>query len=80
MSKTVTLRLDDKNYEIIKKHAQADNRPLSNYIETATLKYIEEIDYVDDYEMEQILNDKELLESLKRGSADAATKKGRFVG
>jgi predicted DNA-binding protein len=79
MSKTVTLRLDDKNYEIIKQHAQADNRPLSNYIETATLKYIEEIDYVDDYEMEQILNDKELLESLHRGSADAANKKGKFI-
>ncbi|MCF7913586.1 MAG: DUF6290 family protein [Spirochaetaceae bacterium] len=79
MSKTVTLRLDDKSYEIIKQHAQADNRPLSNYIETATLKYIEEIDYVDDYEMEQILNDKELLESLRDGSADAAHKKGRFV-
>ena len=79
MSKTVTLRLDDKNYEIIKQHAQADNRPLSNYIETATLKYIEEIDFVDDYEMEQILNDKVLVESLRRGSADAANKKGQFV-
>ena len=79
MSKTVPLRLDDKDYEIIKHHAQADNRPLSNYIERATLKYIEEIDYVDDYEMEQILNDKELLESLRRGSADAANKKGKFV-
>jgi len=79
MSKTVTLRLDDKNYEIIKQHAQADNRPLSNYIETATLKYIEEIDYVDEYEMEQILNDKELLEYLKRGISDAAEKKGKFI-
>ena len=79
MSKTVTLRLDDKSYELIKQHAQADNRPLSNFIETATLKYIEEIDYVDDYEMAQILNDKDLLNSLKRGSSDAAKKKGKFV-
>ena len=44
MPKTVTLRLDDISYDILKKHAHADNRPLSNYIETATLKYIEEID------------------------------------
>jgi len=79
MAKTVTLRLDEKSYEVIKQHAQADNRPLSNFIETATLKYIEEIDYVDDYEMENILNDKELLKSLKIGSYDAANKKGRFV-
>ena len=79
MSKTVTLRLDDKSYNIIKQHAIADNRPLSNYIETATLKYIEEIDYVDDFEMENILNDENLLLSLKKGSADAAAKKGKFI-
>ncbi|MBT3275488.1 MAG: CopG family transcriptional regulator [Spirochaetales bacterium] len=79
MPKTVTLRLDDKSYDIIKKHAQADNRPLSNYIETVTLKYIEEIDYVDDFEMENILNDEKLLRSLKKGSSDAAKRKGRFV-
>lgn len=79
MSKTVTLRLDDLAYEIIKQHAKADNRPLSNYIETATLKYIEEIDYVNDFEMKDILNDKNLMQSLKKGSNDATNKKGRFI-
>ncbi len=79
MPKTVTLRLDDVSYDIIKKHAQADNRPLSNYIETATLKFIEEADYVDDFEMEAILNDEDLMKSLKKGSKDAANGKGRFV-
>ncbi len=79
MPKTVTLRLDDISYDIIKKHAQADNRPLSNYIETATLKYIEETDYVDDFEMENILHDEKLIRSLKKGSSDAANKKGRFI-
>jgi len=79
MAKTVTLRLDDTTYDIIKRHAIADNRPLSNYITTATLKYIEKIDYVDDFEMENILNDKTLMNSLKRGSADAADRKGRFA-
>ncbi len=63
MPKTVTLRLDDVSYDIIKNHAIADNRPLSNYIETATLKYIEEVDYVDDYEMANILNDERLIGS-----------------
>lgn len=79
MAKTVTLRLDDVSYNIIKNHALADNRPLSNYIETATLKYIEEVDYVDDFEMESILNDEKLLRSLKKGSSDAAKKRGRFI-
>ena len=79
MPKTVNLRLDDVSYDIIKNHALADNRPLSNYIETATLKYIEEIDYEDDFEMENILNDEKLIRSLQKGSADAAKKRGRFI-
>jgi len=79
MPKTVTIRLDDISYDIIKQHAQADNRPLSNYIETATLKYIEEIDYVDEFEMENILSDENLIKSLKEGSTDAANKRGRFI-
>lgn len=79
MAKTVTLRLDDATYDIIKQHAKADNRPLSNYIETATLKYIEEVDYVDDFEMENILNDENLIRNLKKGSADAVNRKGRFI-
>lgn len=79
MPKTVTIRLDDISYDIIKQHAQADNRPLSNYIETATLKYIEEIDYVNEFEMENILSDENLIKSLKKGSTDAANKRGRFI-
>lgn len=79
MPKTVTLRLDDASYDLIKNHAIADNRPLSNYIETATLKFIEEVNYVDNYEMENILNDEKLIRSLKKGSSDAAKKRGRFI-
>ncbi len=79
MSKTVTIRLNDDIYNWIKQHAQNDNRPLSNYIETATLRYIEDVDYVDDFEMANILNDSQLLKSLKKGSSDVKAKKGRFV-
>jgi len=34
MTKTVTLRLDNVTYDNIKQHAKADNRPLSNYIDS----------------------------------------------
>ena len=79
MSKTVTIRLNDDIYNFIKQHAQNDNRPLSNYIETATLRYIAEIDYVDDFEMSNIMNDAQLLKSLKKGSSDVKAKRGGFV-
>ena len=79
MSKTVTLRLDDKLYKRFKKLAEEDNRSLSNFIETSTLRYIEENAYADEFEMEEIFNNKSLNLSLKRGLKDAASKKGNFV-
>ncbi len=79
MPKTITLRLDDSIYEKIKTHALHDNRALSNYIETATIKYMEQSDLVDEFEMKSILDDDDLMKSLKRGSNDAKNKKGRFV-
>jgi predicted DNA-binding protein len=80
MSKTVTLRIENDLYDKLKEHARSENRTLSNFIETAALKYVEEIELVDDYEMKEILNNKDLLERLKKGSSDAKNNRGRFVG
>jgi len=80
MSKTVTLRIENGLYDKLKEHARSENRTLSNFIETAALKYVEEIELVDDYEMREILNNKDLLERLKKGSSDAKNNSGRFVG
>jgi predicted DNA-binding protein len=79
MAKTVTLRLSDENYKIYKKLAERDNRPISNFIETAAKRYIELNKFVDDFEMEEIRNNVELNESLKRGLIDMKNKKGRLV-
>jgi predicted transcriptional regulator len=79
MSRTVTLRLDDSLYEIFKKIAEEENRTISNFIETATLRYLEEIELVDEFEMEEIRKNKSLNESIKKGLKDAKAKQGRFV-
>ena len=79
MSKTVTLRIDDKLYNKLKEHAKTENRTLSNFIETATLRYVEQIEFVDDYEMDEILANKDLLARLKSGSLDSKNKRGSFV-
>ena len=78
MPKTVTLRIDDNEYETFKKFADVENRTLSNFIETATLKYIQENELVDEFEMKKIINNIQLNQSLKRGLQDAAKRKGRF--
>ena len=80
MSKTVTLRLDERIYEELKEAAAAENRPLSNLIETAALAKIRERQFVDDSEMAEILEDEALLRRLKAGSRQARRRKGAFVG
>nr|MBC8387019.1 CopG family transcriptional regulator [Actinomycetota bacterium] len=55
MSKTVTLRIENALYGKLKEHSKSENRTLSNFIKTATLKYIEQIELVDEYEMKEIL-------------------------
>ena len=79
MSKTISLRVNDDLYESLREHAEAENRSISNFIETAAIKYIAEVDYVDDFEMQSIRGDESLLHRLKRGSADAKKSRGRFV-
>jgi len=79
MSRIVTLRLPDETYRQIQALAQRENRPLSNFIETATLRYMESEQFADEFEMELIRGDVELNRSLRRGLRDAKTGRGRFV-
>ena len=79
MPKPITLRVNDSILNRFKKHAEMENRSISNFIETATLKYIEDIELVDDFEMNEILNNQSLLKSLRKGSLDAKKGRGQFV-
>jgi len=79
MSKTVTLRFTDKNYDLFRIYAERDHRTLSNFIETSVLRFIENELHCDDIEMEQIKNDAELNENLKKGHEDFLTGRGSFV-
>ena len=79
MSKTITLRLDESVYDRLRAHAVRDNRPLSNFIETAALRYLETEEYIDEFEMEEIRANKAINESLTKGLRDAKAKRGRFA-
>ena len=79
MFKTVTLRLRDSVYRRLLALAERDNLPLSNFIETAALRYIEQEEYVDEFEMQEILENKPLIDSIEKGLSDAKEKRGRFV-
>lgn len=79
MSRIVTLRLDDPIYRMFRAMAERDNRPLSNFIETSVLRFIEEHEFVDEYEMAEIRGNRELNRSLTRGHNDAKRGRGTFV-
>ncbi len=79
MSQTVTLRLEDSIYQKFKDLATHDNRPLSNYIQTAAIRFVEEHEGVDEFEMAEIKGNSSLNRSLKSGLSDAKAKRGRFA-
>ena len=72
MSKTVTIRLDDDTYQLIRQAAQGQMRSISNFIEYATISYIAEEASVSDQEMAEILSDEELVSSLKHARSEVS--------
>jgi len=71
MSKTITLRLSDEEYDQISTCADNEHRPISNFITYAVLEKIKESISVNAIEMEQIRSDEKLLKKLKRGHKEA---------
>jgi len=79
MSKTVTLRLDEPVYRLFKAVAERENRPISNFIETAVMRFVREHETADEFEMAEIRGNAELNRSLKRGYQDAKRRRGTFA-
>ncbi|MCI5145052.1 MAG: CopG family transcriptional regulator [Candidatus Electrothrix sp. AR3] len=65
--KTVTMRVDDTTYRMIKTAAEGQKRNLSNFIEFAVVQYLSSAQYVDNDEMDDILQDDALMQNLKKG-------------
>ena len=77
--KTLTMRVDDSVYQMIKIAAQGQKRNISNFIEFATLQYLTSVQYVDNSEMNEILNDRELLQNLQNGLKDLKARDYKIV-
>lgn len=80
MAKVVTVRLSEDEYRKIAVAAKLDRRPLSSFMTLLVIKGLEEGEYVDAVEMDQITSDKRLMAKLQAGHRDARQRKGRFVG
>ena len=79
MSKTVTIRLDEDTYQMIRNAAEGQMRSIANFIEYATMNYLTEESFVSDDEMAYILSDEDLVASLKKARRDIAEKRYQRV-
>ena len=59
--------------------AECDNRSISNFIENAALRFIEKEEYLDDFENEEILSNKELMGSIQQGYEESIEGKRKLV-
>ena len=80
MSKTVTVRLDEETYQMIRHAAEGQLRSISNFMEYATISYLTEESFVSDDEMSEILDDTELTKALSSARRDVAAKRYQRVG
>lgn len=76
MGKTITIRVDDETYEKIRSAADSEKRSISNFMEYATMSYLESASFVSEEEMREIVDNPRLLNSLKESLDDI--NKGRY--
>ena len=79
MSKTITMRVDDDVYKMIKYAAKGTKRTISNFLEFATIAFLSQETYVTDEEMNEILNDQKLLKSLSNAEKEISEGKYKIV-
>jgi hypothetical protein len=79
MAKTITVRVDDFTYNKIKTAADSERRTISNFIENATMSYVESSCFVSDAEMKDILADNVLVDNLKQSVKEVKAGQYRIV-
>jgi predicted transcriptional regulator len=79
MAKTITVRVDDETYKKIKTAADSERRTISNFIEYAAMAYVENSRFAADEEMKDILEDGELVNSLRLSLEDIKEGQYRIV-
>jgi hypothetical protein len=76
MSKTVTLRLKEPIYQMIKTAASGEKRSISSLLEYAALLYLSSETFVSNKEMKEILDDAEMMKTIK--TAEREIKEGNY--
>ena len=76
MAKTITIRIDDGTYQRIRAAAESEKRTISNFMEYATMSYLENSSFISNEEMNQIVQNQGLMNRLQQSVADI--KRGNY--
>ncbi len=76
MGKTITIRIDDATYQKIKTAAESEKRTISNFMEYATVAYLENSSFISDEEMNELVENHELISRLQESIQDI--KRGNY--
>jgi uncharacterized protein (DUF1778 family) len=79
VGKTITIRIDDTTYQKIKSAAESEKRTISNFMEYATVAYLENSSFISDEEMKEIVANRELLSRLQESIQDIKRGEYRIV-
>lgn len=73
-----TVNFNSNTVKKIRLLAKLDNRSIPNLIETIVVKYLENDLFADDFEMQEINQDKQLRSDILKGLKDYKEKKGKI--
>jgi len=79
MARTITVRLDDATYEMIRSAARGERRSVANFLEYAAVSFVTQHAQVSDEEMDELLGDADLARELEAGRADYREHRYRVV-
>jgi predicted transcriptional regulator len=77
MAKTITVRVDEKTYNMFKRAAEGQKRTISNYLEYATLSYTISELTVENFELNEIMA---YEKDLQKGLDDISAGRYELIG
>ena len=77
MPKTITLRIEDSVYNMLKRAAEGDRRTISNFMEYAAINYVLNNNIVDDDEFKEAMA---FEKNIKKGLADVKNGRYKIIG
>jgi hypothetical protein len=62
MDHTITIHIDDENFKRFQRHAEMEELTLEKFVETAAIRYVEQNELINEFELARLLDEENLLD------------------